>query len=136
VVLDAAEQVTQLTGIVLDITERKQIETQIESLSDRLKLALQAGEIGVWEWDLNNEVYWDERIYEIYSIWAAPPAIKTGPNGLILKISKGLKQLKKQRFTTGKTSKSSFKLSAPMAKSAGQRQKQLCNAITRAKRSA
>ncbi len=68
VVLDTAEQVTQLTGIVLDITERKQIETQLESLSDRLKLALQAGEIGVWEWDLNNEVYWDERIYEIYGL--------------------------------------------------------------------
>ncbi len=68
VVLNTAEQVTQLTGIVLDITERKQIETQLESLSDRLKLALQAGEIGVWEWDLNNEIYWDERIYEIYGL--------------------------------------------------------------------
>jgi len=67
-IVNAAGQVVQLVGTVLDITERKQAELQLQILSDRLALALQAGAIGTWDWDLVNEVRWDERMYEIYGL--------------------------------------------------------------------
>lgn len=67
-VLDATGCLIKLTGIVLDITERKQAEEQNRLLTDRLTLALKAGEIGTWEWDTVQEAYWDARMYEIYGL--------------------------------------------------------------------
>jgi PAS domain S-box-containing protein len=67
-ILDAAGHVIQLTGTVLDITEQKQAEAQLRILSDRLTLALQAGAIGTWDWDLVHEASWDQRMYEIYGL--------------------------------------------------------------------
>ncbi|MDX2231591.1 MAG: PAS domain S-box protein [Leptolyngbyaceae cyanobacterium bins.349] len=58
--------------LVEDITDRKQIEQQLRHLSDRLTLAVQAGEIGIWEWDIaTNELVWDGRMCELYGIQAA-----------------------------------------------------------------
>ncbi|QKD83885.1 PAS domain-containing protein [Thermoleptolyngbya sichuanensis A183] len=68
VVLDATGRLIQLRGIVLDITERKQIEAQNRLLADRLTLALNAGEIGTWDWNMVDEVSWDQRMYEIYGL--------------------------------------------------------------------
>ncbi|MBF2026985.1 MAG: PAS domain-containing protein [Oscillatoriales cyanobacterium C42_A2020_001] len=67
-ILDTTGHVIQLAGTALDITERKQAEAQLQMLSDRLTLALQAGVIGTWDWDLLEEVSWDARMYEIYGL--------------------------------------------------------------------
>lgn len=58
--------VMRLFGTVLDITDRKHAEEQLQHLSDRLTLALKAGEIGTWDWDLIHEAAWDTRMYELY----------------------------------------------------------------------
>ena len=62
----------RIGGIVLlteIITERKQAQEQLRNLSDRLKLAIQSGAIGIWEWDVvNNVLTWDDRMYELYGI--------------------------------------------------------------------
>jgi len=55
--------------LVEDITERKQIDNQLRNLSDRLSLAVQAGEVGIWEWNaITNELVWDERMLQLYGI--------------------------------------------------------------------
>ncbi len=54
--------------VIIDISARKQAEDQLRSLSNRLNLSLQAGAIGTWEWNLGNEVVWDQRTYEIHGL--------------------------------------------------------------------
>ncbi|MEB3358157.1 MAG: PAS domain-containing protein [Synechococcales bacterium] len=67
-ILNISGEVIRLVGTILDITERKQSEEQLRTLSDRLTLALQAGAIGTWDWDLIHDASWDQRMYEIYGL--------------------------------------------------------------------
>lgn len=49
-------------GIIIDITQEKEIET-------RLKLATSAGNIGIWDLDIaNNVLTWDESMFYLYDI--------------------------------------------------------------------
>ncbi len=51
------------------LTERKQTEQTLRESEERLRLALDAGRCGVWDWDiLNNRVTWSERIYEFHGL--------------------------------------------------------------------
>jgi|GEM_PF-2469244 len=62
-------EVYRTIEIASDITNRKQAEEQLSKLSERLKLALKSGKIGIWEWDIvNNILTWDERMYELYGV--------------------------------------------------------------------
>ena len=50
-----------------DITQRKRTQTEQEELLQRLTLATDSAEIGIFEIDLStNAVVWDDRMYEIY----------------------------------------------------------------------
>ncbi len=52
-----------------DVTERKRVAEQLRLFSERLTLATRAASIGVWDWDLRtNQVYWDEKMFEIYGV--------------------------------------------------------------------
>ena len=52
-----------------DITERKAAEEAIRSSEARLKLALDAGRIGVWDWDIvQNRIEWSDLVYEIHGV--------------------------------------------------------------------
>ncbi len=56
-------------GTVQDISDRKQTETALQNLSDRLSLALKSGAIGIWDWDVTqNLLTWDDRMYTLYDI--------------------------------------------------------------------
>ncbi|MBP0017359.1 MAG: PAS domain S-box protein [Cyanobacteria bacterium SBLK] len=56
-------------GIAADITERKQAEQQLQELSERLELALQSAQIGIWEYDFKNDrLSWDNRMFAIYGV--------------------------------------------------------------------
>ncbi len=45
------------------------IEDQLKSLSARLSLAVRASSIGVWDYDIvNNIVFWDDQMYALYGI--------------------------------------------------------------------
>jgi PAS domain S-box-containing protein len=52
-----------------DITKRREQQQKILQLSERLSLATQAGDIGIWDLDLQtHELVWDEYLYRIYDI--------------------------------------------------------------------
>ncbi|EAW37288.1 PAS domain S-box protein [Lyngbya sp. PCC 8106] len=68
-VRDAAGQPLEIIGYWIDISDRKQAEEQLTKLSERLQVAIKAGNIGIWEWDLiNNVLTWDKRMYELYGM--------------------------------------------------------------------
>ncbi len=68
-VRNEAGEFLAIEGIIEDITIRKQAEQQLLHLTDRLKIALNSGAIGCWEWEIVNEAAtWDERMYELYGI--------------------------------------------------------------------
>ncbi|NEQ99035.1 MAG: PAS domain S-box protein [Cyanothece sp. SIO2G6] len=62
----------QLVGaskIVRNITQRKQAEAKLRETSQRLALATEAAQLGIWEWNLaGNQLTWDERMYAIYAV--------------------------------------------------------------------
>ncbi|MBD2463458.1 PAS domain S-box protein [Oscillatoria sp. FACHB-1407] len=61
--------VLAIAGIARDITERKKIEEQLRDLSNRLSLAVKSAGVGIWDWDIvNNQVFWDDRMYELYGL--------------------------------------------------------------------
>jgi PAS domain S-box-containing protein len=63
--------VEYFSTVMRDITERKQYEQQLQGLSERLELAIQSAQIGIWEWDyLSNRLSWDDRMFAIYGIQA------------------------------------------------------------------
>lgn len=71
-IFDASGNVTRRAGLAQDITERKQAEEHLRRLAERLKLALQAANIGIWEWDLVRDyLIWDDRMFELYGIPAS-----------------------------------------------------------------
>ncbi len=50
-----------------DITERKRVLNQLKESEEKLTLALENGNIGVWVWNiLTNDLEWDERMEKIF----------------------------------------------------------------------
>ncbi|PZU91512.1 MAG: hypothetical protein DCE90_19565 [Pseudanabaena sp.] len=68
-IVNATGQLTQLIGTILDISDRKQAEAELQNLSDRLALAAKSSAMGIWDWDVvHNILTWDDRMYELYGI--------------------------------------------------------------------
>jgi PAS domain S-box-containing protein len=69
VICDQLGQPMQIVGTVMDITDRKKTEQQLQNLTDRLTLAMKSAAIGIWEWDIaHNCLVWDARTYELYGV--------------------------------------------------------------------
>jgi PAS domain S-box-containing protein len=52
-----------------DVTDRREYETRLAMLLQRLDLATHAAQLGIWDWDIvKNELLWDERMYELYGV--------------------------------------------------------------------
>ncbi|MBN8594168.1 MAG: PAS domain S-box protein [Anaerolineae bacterium] len=52
-----------------DITERKQAEVELQTLSKRLQLATEVGNIGIWDWDLQtDDMIWDDQMFRLYGL--------------------------------------------------------------------
>ena len=57
------------SGVDLDITERKALEESLRGSEDRLRLAVDAGQLGIWDWDIvNDRVKWTDRVYELHGV--------------------------------------------------------------------
>lgn len=52
-----------------DITMQKQSEIELHRLNDRISLATRAGGIGIWDWQVeDNILFWDDRMYQLYGL--------------------------------------------------------------------
>ncbi|MEP7367425.1 MAG: PAS domain-containing protein [Acidobacteriota bacterium] len=62
----------QLQGVVLvfrDVEERRRSDQALERSEERLKLSLEAGQIGVWDWDVvHNRIEWSDLVYDIHGV--------------------------------------------------------------------
>lgn len=63
-----AGQVVRMIGTVQDITEQKHAEEKIKRLTDRVLLAAEIANLGVWEYDREtDEIFWEDQMYSIFS---------------------------------------------------------------------
>jgi PAS domain S-box-containing protein len=66
---DAEGRPIRAAGIMVDVTARKQAEAALAESSERLRLALEAGQMGIWSWDLaTDRLEWDARQFELFGI--------------------------------------------------------------------
>ncbi len=62
---------THFVAVQQDITERRALTQELEATLHRLKVATQAGGIGIWEYLLHeNRLMWDERMHQLFGIAA------------------------------------------------------------------
>ncbi|MGA1133244.1 MAG: PAS domain S-box protein [Prochlorotrichaceae cyanobacterium] len=68
-VWDRGDHLIAIEGVAQDITDTVQYETQLKDLSDRLRLATQSANLGIWDWNIQaNLLTWDEQMYKLYGI--------------------------------------------------------------------
>ncbi|MGD0473162.1 MAG: SpoIIE family protein phosphatase [Candidatus Velthaea sp.] len=72
--LDAAGRAVAIVGIIQDITEAKNVERERERLLERVTLANQAANVGIWEWSLvSGALTWDAQMFVLYGLDPAGP---------------------------------------------------------------
>jgi len=58
-----------MIGVNVDITEQREAETALRESEERLRVALAAGRMGTWRYDLRTGAqWWDARQYELFGI--------------------------------------------------------------------
>ncbi|MCR9173846.1 MAG: PAS domain S-box protein [bacterium] len=63
------EELVALRGTFTNIDARKRNEQKLLDQEKRLRLALDSASLGMWDWDMENDVLnWDEALYDIYGI--------------------------------------------------------------------
>jgi PAS domain S-box-containing protein len=68
-ILDSNGKVVEFQAVGRDITERKRIEEDRRDGEERLRLALEAGRMGAWEWDTRtNDVKWSKEHYTVIGL--------------------------------------------------------------------
>ena len=56
---------------IRDITQKKEANERYQLVSERLKTATEASNIGVWEYNIiDNQLFWDESMYRLYGTTA------------------------------------------------------------------
>lgn len=56
-------------GTQQEVTKQRLMQTALRESEERLRLAAEAGNVGLWEWNiLNDSIVWSDRIYEFHGI--------------------------------------------------------------------
>lgn len=67
---------SRMIGVQTDITDQKNAEHQLTLLNERIQLALDAGQVGLWHFNIETEiVLWDRRMREIFGIGPGPEEV-------------------------------------------------------------
>ncbi|WPP53254.1 PAS domain S-box protein [Catalinimonas niigatensis] len=62
-------KVIKIRGSIQDITERKLREEEVKKYSERLTLATESAQIGIWDLDIqHNMLYWDRQTCRIFGV--------------------------------------------------------------------
>ncbi len=61
---DAAGQPVRMVGIVMEVSQRKQLELSLQQSEERLRLALDLNQVGLWEWPMGTDILiWNDYNY-------------------------------------------------------------------------
>lgn len=62
----------EVAGVVLvfrDVTDRKQTEENLRAIEQRMRLAIEATSVGLWEWNIiTDTIRWDPQMFRIYGV--------------------------------------------------------------------
>jgi PAS domain S-box-containing protein len=68
-ILDAQGNVIGVVGISEDVSGQRQLERQAASVADHLALALEAGGLGTWRWDIATGLTeWDPKLEQLFGL--------------------------------------------------------------------
>jgi PAS domain S-box-containing protein len=72
-VRDEHSEIIGFSGVVVEITERKQAEAEQKKNHDHLRYALHAAEAGAWNWNISSgEISWSAENYVLYDMDPGP----------------------------------------------------------------
>lgn len=54
---------TAISGTILDVTHSKRVEEELRISEERLRITLETTQIGIWDWDLENDRWYASPIY-------------------------------------------------------------------------
>ncbi|MBM9500430.1 PAS domain S-box protein [Leptospira sp. 201903071] len=64
---DGNNQPFRMLGAMIDIAEKKKAEEMLKDSEERLRLALNAANMGNWSWDINEDkITWSEKAFQIF----------------------------------------------------------------------
>jgi diguanylate cyclase (GGDEF)-like protein/PAS domain S-box-containing protein len=67
---------TRMIGVQTDISRQKATEHDLKQLNERFRLALDASDIGIWQFEPETgRVFWDARMRDIHGIGAGPSEV-------------------------------------------------------------
>ena len=66
---DAKGTIVRWIGAAFDIHDRKVAQEALRQTEERQRLAVEAGGIGLWDWDLEtNRIHWSDRLHEFHGV--------------------------------------------------------------------
>ncbi|NEU71524.1 PAS domain-containing protein [Hassallia byssoidea VB512170] len=64
---DADNRTVRIVGIIIDISDRKKTEADLQQSEERIRLATTAANLGMWFWDLTtDELIWTSKCKELF----------------------------------------------------------------------